>query len=76
MIHMVRFANGHADLKMRYVQTCKLQLERQSRRALFGAYRNSFTDSPAVSGEDANAANTGDVAPWKTIRIERIRTSL
>lgn len=58
MVHMVRFENGHADLKTRYVRTRKFELERKARRALFGAYRNSFTDLPEVAGEDNNTANT------------------
>jgi carotenoid cleavage dioxygenase len=58
MVHMVRFENGHADLKTRYVRTRKFELERKARRALFGAYRNSFTDLPEVEGEDNNTANT------------------
>lgn len=58
MVHCVRFENGHADLKTRYVRTEKFQRERQARRALFGAYRNSFTDSPEVAGCDNNTANT------------------
>ena len=58
MIHMVRLDKGHADLKTRYVKTEKLALERQARRALFGAYRNSFTDDPAVKGKDNGTANT------------------
>ena len=51
MAHSVRIQGGHADLTMRYVRTRKFQLERQARRALFGAYRNPFTDSPEVAGE-------------------------
>lgn len=58
MVHMVRFENGHADLKTRYVRTRKFELERKARRALFGAYRNPFTDAPEVAGEDNNTANT------------------
>lgn len=58
MVHMVRFENGHADLKTRYVRTEKFELERKARRALFGAYRNRFTDSPEVAGHDNNTANT------------------
>ena len=58
MVHMVRFENGHADLKTRYVHTEKFELERKARRALFGAYRNSFTDLPEVAGKDNNTANT------------------
>jgi carotenoid cleavage dioxygenase len=58
MIHMLRLEGGHADLKTRYVQTEKLALEREARRALFGKYRNRFTDDPAVAGKDGNTANT------------------
>lgn len=58
MVHMVRIQNGHADLTMRYVRTRKFLLEREARRGLFGAYRNPFTDSPEVAGEDSNTANT------------------
>ena len=58
MIHMIRFENGHADLKTRYVQTEKLKLERAARRALFGHYRNSFTNDESVAGKDSNTANT------------------
>jgi len=58
MMHMLRFDDGHADLKMRYVRTPKWAAERAARRALFGAYRNPFTDDPSVSGIDGNTANT------------------
>lgn len=58
MIHMIRFENGHADLKTRYVQTEKLKRERAARRALFGHYRNPFTNDPSVAGADSNTANT------------------
>lgn len=58
MTHMVRLEGGHADLKMRYVQTEKLQREREARRALYGAYRNRYTDLPEVAGADRGTANT------------------
>ncbi|MEV5957496.1 carotenoid oxygenase family protein [Streptomyces sp. NPDC051987] len=58
MIHMVRFDNGHADLKTRYVRTQRFQLERRARQALFGAYRNPYTDDPSVAGVDDGNANT------------------
>src|SRR4051794_2390282 len=38
MITLFRIADGHVDLRMRYVQTDKLKAERAARRALFGAY--------------------------------------
>ena len=58
MLHMLRFDNGHVDLKTRYVRTEKFELERKARRALFGAYRNPFTDLPEVAGKDGGTANT------------------
>ena len=58
MLHQVRIAGGHADLHTRYVQTEKLKLERAARRALFGKYRNMFTDDPSVAGKDRGTANT------------------
>lgn len=58
MIHMVTLDDGHADLKMRYVRTEKFRRERQARRALYGAYRNRYTDLPEVAGADRGTANT------------------
>lgn len=58
MVHMVRFENGHADLKTRYIKTEKLALERKARRALFGAYRNPFTDDISVAGKSNGTSNT------------------
>lgn len=61
MVMMFRFAGGHVDLKSRYVRTEKLDRERAARRALFGAYRNPFTDDPSVAGLDRTTANTNVV---------------
>lgn len=58
MLHKVRIKDGHADLTTRYVKTHKLMRERAARKALFGAYRNPFTDDPSVEGEDRSTANT------------------
>ncbi|WP_169798293.1 carotenoid oxygenase family protein [Sphingomonas soli] len=58
MVSMLRFQNGYVDYKIRYVRTEKFKLEREARRALFGAYRNPFTDDPSVAGKDRGTANT------------------
>ena len=58
MVRMVRFENGHADLKTRYVQTEKFKMERAARRALFGYYRNPFFDEHTVAGLSKDTANT------------------
>ncbi|SPN96503.1 related to lignostilbene dioxygenase [Cephalotrichum gorgonifer] len=40
--------DGHVDFKQRYVKTPKLLAERAARKALFGRYRNKYTDDPLV----------------------------
>jgi len=61
MVMMFRFCDGHVDLKSRYVRTEKFRRERSARRALYGAYRNPFTDDPSVAGLDRTTANTNVV---------------
>ncbi len=58
MVSMWRFNSGHVDFRCRYVRTEKFLLEREARRALFGAYRNPFTDDDSVRGRDRTTANT------------------
>ena len=58
VVSMFRFDAGHVDFKMRFVRTEKFRLERAARRALFGGYRNPFTDEPQVVGRDRTTANT------------------
>lgn len=48
MVLMFRFTGGHVDFRSRYVRTEKFRLESAARRALFGAYRNPFTDDPEI----------------------------
>ncbi|MGF6506151.1 carotenoid oxygenase family protein [Paraburkholderia sp. 32] len=61
MIRMFTIADGHVDYRSRYVMTEKLRAERSARRALFGAYRNPFTDDPSVAGVNRGNANTAFV---------------
>jgi carotenoid cleavage dioxygenase-like enzyme len=61
MLHRVRIEGGRASLTTRYVETEKLQLERAAGKALFGQYRNPFTDDPCVAGRDRSTANTSVV---------------
>lgn len=61
MICMFRFKNGRVDFKSRYVRTNKFQLERAAHKALFGAYRNPYTDDPSVEGQIRGTANTNIV---------------
>ena len=61
MLHKVRIEHGRAGLTTRYVETEKLKLERAAHRALFGKYRNMFTDDPSVAGKERTTANTSMV---------------
>lgn len=58
MASMFRFKNGRVDFKSRWIQTDKFKLEKAAGRALFGAYRNPFTDDPSVRGQIRGTANT------------------
>lgn len=57
-ISMFRFEQGRVHLKHRYVQTERFKAERAAGRALYGKYRNPFTDDPSVQGKSRNLANT------------------
>jgi len=52
------FENGRVHLRHRYVRTERFELERAAGRALYGKYRNPFTDDPSVAGKSRNLANT------------------
>jgi carotenoid cleavage dioxygenase-like enzyme len=67
MVTMVRFKDGHADLRTRYVRTKRFELERAARRALFGSYRNQLTNDPSVADIDDGNANTALV--WHAGRL-------
>ena len=61
MVTRFRFSDGHVDFLSRYVRTEKYRLESAAREALFGAYRNPYTDDPRVAGRDRTTANTNVV---------------
>ena len=61
MISALRFANGKASAAMRYVGTARHKAEAAAGEAIFGKYRNPFTDKPAAKGVDRTVANTTPV---------------
>jgi carotenoid cleavage dioxygenase-like enzyme len=61
MISAIRFASGKASTQLRYVDTARHLAERAAGEALFGKYRNPFTDKPQVKGVDRTVANTTPV---------------
>lgn len=58
MISVFHFEDGRVDFRTRWVRTPKFLAERAAGRALFGAYRNPFTDDPSVCGLSRGTANT------------------
>ncbi|WP_022676251.1 carotenoid oxygenase family protein [Novosphingobium sp. B-7] len=58
MISRFRFRKGAVDFDIRYVQTARYLAEQHAGRALFGGYRNPFTDHPSVAETDRTVANT------------------
>ncbi|MGC1268975.1 MAG: carotenoid oxygenase family protein [Croceibacterium sp.] len=67
MIGRFNFENGAVDYDLRYVETERYLAEKGARRALFGQYRNPFTDDPSVAGVDRTVANTTPV--WHAGRL-------
>jgi carotenoid cleavage dioxygenase len=67
MISMFRFEDGHVDYKSRYVRTERFLAERKARRALFGVYRNAYTDEPEAAGMDRTVSNTSPI--WHAGRL-------
>ncbi|HVO47580.1 MAG TPA: carotenoid oxygenase family protein, partial [Steroidobacteraceae bacterium] len=58
MMRLLRFENGHVDLKQRYIHTERFKNERRARRSLYGLYRNPYTDDPSVRGKPRGVNNT------------------
>lgn len=57
-VGMFRFSNGHVDFKSRYVRNQRFKAQRDARKALFGTYRNPYTDDPSVAKLSRGTANT------------------
>ncbi|KUI69650.1 Lignostilbene-alpha,beta-dioxygenase isozyme I [Cytospora mali] len=58
VIDAVRIKDGHADFKQKFVRTEKFAIERVARRAVFGKYRNRYTDDVRVKHKIHSTANT------------------
>lgn len=67
MVSRFHFVDGAVDFDIKYVGTDRYNAEKEARRALFGQYRNPFTDDPSVEGMDRTLANTTPV--WHAGRL-------
>lgn len=63
-----RFQDGHVDWKQRYVQTDRFHAENKYRKAMFGKYRNPFTDSEMVKGIIRTVSNT-NIFFWRGVML-------
>lgn len=61
MISRLSVGDGRADFEIRYVQTARYQAEKAAGKAIFGRYRNPFTDLPEAEGVDRTVSNTTPV---------------
>ncbi len=61
MVSRFYFENGAVDHEVRYLRTPRFEAERKARRALFGRYRNPYSDLPEVRNVDRAVANTTPV---------------
>jgi carotenoid cleavage dioxygenase len=57
-VDAIRIKDGHADFKHKYVRTQKFCIEREARKAIFGIYRNRYTDDVGVRALVHSTANT------------------
>jgi carotenoid cleavage dioxygenase-like enzyme len=60
-VDLFRFRRGHVDFRTRYIRTPRYVAERAARRALFGVYRNRYTNDPSVADVSMNTGNTTPV---------------
>lgn len=67
MLSAIRFSGGKASAAMRFVQTARHKAEVAAGRALFGKYRNPYTDKPEAAGVDRTVANTTPI--WHAGRL-------
>ncbi|BBC73463.1 conserved hypothetical protein [Altererythrobacter sp. B11] len=58
MYHMFRFEDGQVSYRSRWVRTERYELQKSARRALFGRYRNRYTNAPEAREANMGTANT------------------
>lgn len=58
--HMSMFsiAGGRVDYRSRFIRTQRFKAQNEARKALFGVYRNPYSDDPRVSQLSRGTANT------------------
>lgn len=61
MISKLEIRGGRASYILRYVQNERYEAQIAAGRAIFGAYRNPYTDDPAAAGVDRSSTNTTPV---------------
>jgi carotenoid cleavage dioxygenase-like enzyme len=57
-ISAFRIAGGHVDYKDKFIRTQRFKAQAEARKALFGVYRNPYSDDPSVAKVSRGTANT------------------
>lgn len=57
-VSVFRIADGRISLRSRYVRTQRFKVQQRAGRAVFGMYRNPFTDDAGLEGISRGTANT------------------
>ncbi|MXO65756.1 carotenoid oxygenase family protein [Altericroceibacterium endophyticum] len=58
MFHMFRFEQGQVSYRSRWVTTERYKMQKDAKRALFGRYRNRYTNAPEARDANMGTANT------------------
>ena len=58
MVHQFRFADGQVSYRSRWVRNARFLAQQQAKRALFGRYRNRYTNAPEAQHVHGGTANT------------------
>lgn len=67
MISKFAIRDGKVNFAIRYVETARYKAEKAAGRAVFGKYRNPFTDDAEAQGIDGTVSNTTPV--WHAGRL-------
>jgi carotenoid cleavage dioxygenase-like enzyme len=67
MVSKFAIRDGKVNFAIRYVETARYKAEKAAGRALFGKYRNPFTDDAEVQGIEGTVSNTTPV--WHAGRL-------
>ncbi|KAI1381231.1 carotenoid oxygenase [Hypoxylon crocopeplum] len=73
-IDAVRIKDGYADFKQKFVRTKRFVIERIARKAIFGKYRNRYTDDIRVRHKIHSTANTHEDSFFYVMNLDLLKS--